>query len=145
MPVFDYEAIEQNGKSKKGNLEANDVEAVMSALKAQGLTPISVSKQTMLTKDIDISIGKRVSSKDLAIFCRQFSSILNAGVTIISALEMLYEQSENKYMATAIRDVQTAVEKGDSLADGMRTQPKVFPEILVNMVEAGEASGIQLW
>lgn len=141
MPVFDYEAIEQNGKSKKGNLEANDVEAVMSALKAQGLTPISVSKQTMLTKDIDISIGKRVSSKDLAIFCRQFSSILNAGVTIISALEMLYEQSENKYMATAIRDVQTAVEKGDSLADGMRTQPKVFPEILVNMVEAGEASG----
>ena len=93
MPVFDYEVIDQNGKSKKGNLEGNDAEAVMSALKAQGLTPISVSKQTMLTKDIDISIGKRVSSKDLAIFCRQFSSILNAGVTIVSALEMLYEQN----------------------------------------------------
>lgn len=141
MPVFDYEVIDQNGKTKKGNLEGNDVEAVKAALKSQGLVPISVEKQTLLTKDIDIAIGKRVSSKELSIFCRQFSSILNAGVTIVSALEMLYEQSENKYMAAAIRDVQTSVEKGESLADGMRTQPKVFPEILVNMVEAGEASG----
>lgn len=141
MPVFDYEVIDQNGKTKKGNLEGNDVEAVKAALKSQGLVPISVEKQTLLTKDIDIAIGKRVSSKELSIFCRQFSSILNAGVTIVSALEMLYEQSENKYMAAAIRNVQTSVEKGESLADGMRTQPKVFPEILVNMVEAGEASG----
>lgn len=141
MPVFDYEAIDQNGKSKKGSLEGNDIEAVKNALKAQGLVPMSVQKQTILTKDLDISIGKQVSSKELAIFCRQFSSILNAGVTIVSALEMLYEQSENKYLSKAILEVQTAVEKGDSLADGMRRQPKVFPEILVNMVEAGEASG----
>lgn len=141
MPIFDYEAIDQNGKSKKGSLEGNNIEAVKNALKSQGLVPINVSKQSILTKDLDITIGKRVSSKELAIFCRQFSSILNAGVTIVSALEMLYEQSENKYMSAAIRDVQAAVEKGESLADGMRTQPKVFPEILVNMIEAGEASG----
>lgn len=141
MPVFDYEVIDQNGKSKKGSLEGNDVEAIKSALKSQGLVPISVEKQTVFTRDLDISIGKRVSSKQLAIFCRQFSSILNAGVTIVNALEMLSEQSENKYLADAIRDVQTAVEKGESLADGMRLLPKIFPEILVNMVEAGEASG----
>lgn len=141
MPIFDYEVIDQNGKMKRGSLEGNDEDAVMASLKMQGLTPVSVNKQTMFSKDLDISIGKRVSSKELAIFCRQFASIINAGVTIISALEMLYEQSENKYMTKAIRDVQTAVEKGESLADGMRRQPKVFPEILVNMVEAGEASG----
>lgn len=141
MPVFDYEVIDQNGKSKKGTLEGNDIETIKRNLKAQGLVPVNVSKQSVLSKDIDISIGKRVNSKELAIFCRQFSSIMNAGVTIVSALEMLYEQSENKYMSAAIRDVQTAVEKGESLADGMRRQPKVFPEILVNMVAAGEASG----
>ncbi len=141
MPVFDYEAIDQNGKKKKGSLEGNDAEYIKSTLKNQGLIPIHVQKQTLLTKDLDISIGKRVSAKELAIFCRQFSSIINAGVTIVSALEMLYEQSENKYMSNAIREVQSSVEKGESLADGMRTQPKVFPEILINMVEAGEASG----
>ncbi|SES84208.1 type II secretion system F family protein [[Clostridium] polysaccharolyticum] len=141
MPIFDYEGIDQNGKMKRGSLEGNDEDAIMASLKLQGLTPVSVNKQTMFSKDLDIAIGKRVSSKELAIFCRQFASIINAGVTIINALEMLYEQSENKYMTKAIREVQTAVEKGESLADGMRSQPKVFPEILVNMVEAGEASG----
>lgn len=141
MPVFDYEAIDQNGRKKKGSLEGNDIQAVKNSLKTQGLVPVSVQKQTILTKDLDISIGKQVSSKELAIFCRQFSSIINAGVTIVSALEMLYEQSENKYLSKAVREVQTAVEKGESLAEGMRSQPKVFPEILVNMIEAGEASG----
>ncbi|MBR3771932.1 MAG: type II secretion system F family protein [Clostridium sp.] len=141
MPVFDYEVVDKEGKTKKGSLEGNSVEDIKETLKLQGFIPISVKAQTLLTKDLDISIGKRVSSKELAIFCRQFSSIINAGVTIIGALEMLYEQSENKYLAVAIRDAQTAVEKGDSLAEGLRSQPKVFPEILVNMVEAGEASG----
>ncbi len=141
VPVFDYEAIDQSGKSKRGNLEGNDEEAVKHALKVQGLVPIHVTEQTLLTKDIDIAIGKRVSSKELAIFCRQFHCIINAGVTIVGALEMLYEQSENHYLAKGIREVQTAVEKGESLADGMRRQPKVFPDILINMVEAGEASG----
>lgn len=141
MPVFDFEAVDKEGKSKKGSLEGSSIEDVKESLKLQGYIPIDVREQTLLTKDLDISIGKKVSSKELAIFCRQFSSIINAGVTIIGALEMLYEQSENKYLSAAIRDVQTAVEKGDSLADGLRMQPKVFPEILVNMVEAGEASG----
>lgn len=141
MPVFDFEAVDIEGKKKKGSLEGNDVEAIRNALKAQGLMLVDAKQQTILTKDLDIAIGKRVKSKELAIFCRQFSSIINAGVTIVGALEMLYEQSENKYLSNAIREVQTAVEKGESLADGMRTQPKIFPEILINMVEAGEASG----
>jgi len=141
MPLFDYEAIDQNGKTKKGSMDAADVEAVRSSLKMNGLIPVNVSEQSMLNKDINLSFGSGVSAKDLAIFCKQFNSILNAGVTAISALEMLYEQTENSNMAAAIQTVQLAVEKGESLATGMAEVPKVFPEILINMVAAGEASG----
>ena len=141
MPIFDYEAIDNNGKTKKGSLEASDIDAVRANLKTSGLIPVSVAEQSMLNKDLEFSIGKRVKAKDLAIFCKQFTSILNAGVTAINALEMLYEQTENKYMAEAIKTVQLGVEKGESLAGAMSAVPKVFPEILINMVNAGEASG----
>lgn len=141
MPIFDYEAIDNNGKTKKGSIEASDIDAVRANLKTSGLTPVSVAEQSILNKDLEFSFGKRVKAKDLAIFCKQFTSILNAGVTAINALEMLYEQTENKYMAEAIKTVQLGVEKGESLAGAMASVPKVFPEILINMVNAGEASG----
>jgi type IV pilus assembly protein PilC len=100
-----------------------------------------VKEQNILNKDINLSIGSGIKPRDLSMFCRQFNSILAAGVTVISALQMLTVETDNKVLKGAIKAVQAAVEKGETLADSMRIQDKIMPPILVNMVEAGESSG----
>jgi len=138
---FDYVIIDQKGKEKKGSMEGDNVQKVTSALKAEGWIPISVKEQTLLTKDINLEIGNGIKPRDLSVFCRQITSILGAGVTVISALQMLSEQTEKKQMQHAIKEVQSSVERGETLASSMVMPKEVFPPILVNMVEAGEASG----
>jgi type IV pilus assembly protein PilC len=86
-------------------------------------------------------IKKKVSSKDLGVFCKQFSSVIRAGVTIISALELMGDQLENKRLKKAVQDARTYVEKGGTLADALRLNPDVFPPIMINMTAAGEMSG----
>ena len=113
----------------------------MEQLKAEGLIPVSVREQGALNKEIDFSIGKKVKPRDLSVFCRQFVSITQAGVPMKEALQMLSEQTENKWLKRAISEVLLNVEKGNTLADSMRSQPDIFPPMLVNMVEAGEQSG----
>ncbi|MDF2801614.1 MAG: type secretion system protein [Anaerocolumna sp.] len=141
MPSFAYIVIDNKGKEKKGAMEAANSEKVISNLRAEGLIPISVMPQNMLNKDINISIGNPVKPRDLSIFCRQFMSILTAGVSIISALDMLQEQTENKVLSVALKEVQTAVEKGETLTDALSEHRKIFPNIMIHMIEAGEASG----
>lgn len=141
MPAYAYVAIDENGKQKKGTIEANSVDAAKSTLKGEGKIPISIEVPNALTKDLDINIGGKVKARDLAVFCKQFQSILHAGVNIIQALEMLGEQTENKRLRKAIIETRTLVEKGDTLAGAMATQEGIFPDILINMMEAGEASG----
>lgn len=140
MTTYDYVVVDKTGKQKRGSMEANDPEKVKEILKAEGLIPITVKEQSLLSKDISIG-GKRVKPRDLAVFCRQFGSILSAGVPVIAALQMLVDQTENKNLQEAIKAVQLDVEKGETLAGAMRAQNEVFPPMLVNMVEAGEASG----
>lgn len=139
--AFNYTAIDAGGKQKKGTIEAASLDAARANLKNQGLTPITVEKPNALNKELNINIGGKVKAKDLAVFCKQFQSILHAGVTVIQALGMLGEQCENKKLQNAVQEVKVLVEKGDTLAGAMSTMPDVFPSILVNMVEAGEASG----
>lgn len=141
MPSYSYLVLDKNGKEMKGAMEAVDEEKVMAALRAEDYIPISISPQNVLNKDINIHIGNLVKPRDLSVFCRQFVSILSAGVSIISALEMLAEQTENKVLSKSIQEVQIAVEKGETLAYAMRAEAKTFPPILIQMVEAGEASG----
>lgn len=141
MASFEYVIIDQRGKEKKGSMEGASIEKVSAALKAEGLIPLSVKEQGLLNKDLNFSIGSGIKPRDLSVFCRQFNSILAAGVTVISALHMLGEQTDNKVMKKAIKEVQISVEKGETLAGSMSMQGKIFPSILVNMVEAGEASG----
>ena len=139
--AFNYTAIDASGKQKKGTIEAASLDAARANLKNQGLTPITVEKPNALNKELNINIGGKVKAKDLAVFCKQFQSILHAGVTVIQALGMLGEQCENKKLQNAVQEVKVLVEKGDTLAGAMSTIPDVFPSILINMVEAGEASG----
>lgn len=141
MAEYIYLAVTPEGKEKKGNIEAADEAKAKAMLKKDGLTPIRLSPATVLTKGINIQLGSKFKTRELAVFCRQFHSILNAGVTIIEALRMLGAQTENRIFARAILEASEAVEKGETLGNAMRLNPKIFPNILINLVEAGEASG----
>ena len=141
MPSYTYEVIQPNGKEKKGTINAASEEAAKLELKAAGNTIVSIGLASALSKDLDINIGKIVKPRELSIFCRQFQSILNAGVTVIDALDMLGAQTENKKFAAAILEVKDSVQKGETLASAMSAHPKIFPDIMIHMMEAGEASG----
>lgn len=141
MAQYNYKAVDASGKAKKGTIEAADREKAMERLKIEGLSVTEI-------RDAGESVGpqiaflkKKVKSRDLSVVCKQMVSILNAGVTVITALEMLSEQMDNKTLKAAIVEAKIHVEKGGSLADGFRLNPDVFPPIMVNMVAAGEASG----
>lgn len=141
MAAFSYVAVDANGKQKKGTVEAANEAAARNSLKAEGLIPLTVEVPNALNKDISINIGKKVKARDLSIFCKQFESILHAGVTVIQALQMITDQVDNKHLRKALDQSRILVEKGESLADAMRAQEGIFPDMLLNMVEAGEASG----
>lgn len=141
MASYGYEAIDANGKTVKGSIEADNIDKVRSDLKGQGLTVMDVKEQSLLTKDINIDIGGKPKARDLSVFCRQFVSMIRAGVTILDALRMLTEATENKKLQKAINEVRISAEKGETLASAIAEHPKVFPDLMVNMVAAGEASG----
>lgn len=142
MESFSYKAVSAAGKDVKGSVEAESREEAARKIKEQGLVPVSIGKQGALDKDVNIPIfkGKKIPARDMSVFCRQFASILKAGVSVINALEMLAEQTENKKLKEAIVNTQSNVEKGENLSDSMR-QNDAFPSILIDMVRAGEASG----
>ena len=142
MESFSYKAVNTAGKDVKGSVEAESREEAARKIKEQGLVPVSIGKQGALDKDVNIPIfkGKKIPARDMSVFCRQFASILKAGVSVINALEMLAEQTENKKLKEAIVNTQSNVEKGENLSDSMR-QNDAFPSILIDMVRAGEASG----
>lgn len=141
MPSYNYSAIDKEGKEKRGRIETDSAQRTMEILKNDGLIPVKIREQGVLTKDLDITIGAKVKPRDMSVFCRQFVSILEAGVPVKQALEMLAEQSENKYLRGALIEVRNEIEKGNTMADAMRTRMDIFPPVLIHMVEAGEASG----
>ncbi len=141
MAGYNYVAADIRGRERKGKMEAPNEERVFQLLKAEGLYPISIKEQNIFNRDINLSITKPIKARDYSVFARQFVSIIGAGVPIIKALEMLVEQTENKVLKKGLKETKILVEKGERLADAMRNQGKTFPPILINMVEAGEASG----
>ena len=141
MPGFNYTAIDRNGKRVRSSLDASSIETAKSSLRGAGYTILDIKEQTTLNRDIEIPFLGKPKAKDMAVFCRQFVSILRAGVSVASVLSMLGQQTSNKKLRAAIREMQADVEKGEALATSMRRHPKIFPAILVNMVAAGESSG----
>ena len=141
MAEYTYTAINGAGRQVKGNILAESEAHAVDKLRNQDLYPTKISTANILNRELDINFGKVVSSRDLSVFCRQFVSMLSAGVTIVSALEMLADQTDNKHMARALRKVQEDIMQGETLADAMRKQKKIFPELMLNMVAAGEAAG----
>lgn len=141
MPGYSYVAVNKKGKEKRGIMEAESREKVIKLLKNEGLLPVSIKEQGILKKDLDFTIGKKVKPRDLCVFCRQFLSIMQAGVPMKEALLLLEEQTEKKWLKRAIASVLSSVERGNTLADSMRGESDIFPSMLINMVEAGESSG----
>ena len=141
MGEFQYKVITPDGKEKKGTMEAKSAEQATMILKGQKNIVLEVQEASLMTRDLSFSFGGKVSARDYSIFCRQFVSIIKAGVSIISALEMMKDQTENKTLKKALQGVHEDVSKGEPMASAMKKRSKVFPSMLCNMVEAGEASG----
>lgn len=139
MANYSYKALTKNGDIKKGSLEAGSEQQLTGRLKEMGLIPVEIKEESGLKRDM--VIGNPVKTRDLTIFCQQFKAVLEAGVSVLEALHLLIDQTENKYFKKIIEDLYHRVESGESLSSGMRQNEKYFPNILINMVEAGEMSG----
>ena len=140
MAEYIYQAIDKTGKTKKGNIEADTLERAKAALKADGMTILKIEEASFLNKELSFG-SRKVKARDLGVFCKQFKSILHAGISIVQALEMLSTQTTNKRLQEALKNVKDNVQKGETLSGAMKKEGKVFPNILINMMEAGEASG----
>lgn len=140
MPAFVYKGKTRDGRVIAGEKVGENKEAVMALLRREQVLVSSIKekgKEVALPK-----FGGGVNAKDLAIFTRQFSVMIDAGLPLVQCLEILGSQQENKTFAKVIQTTRMDVEAGASLADAMRKHPKAFDELFTNMVAAGEAGGI---
>ena len=134
MATFNYRVITPAGKEKKGTLEAKSRDAAMNMLKNDKNVVVQCDEATGLNKPlILLNKAKKVTPRDLALFCHQFASINKAGVSVVEAFGMLADQTENSALKDAINAVHLDISKGETLAKSMRKQSGVFPEMLTNM------------
>ncbi|MDB4949337.1 MAG: pilus assembly protein PilC [Gemmatimonadetes bacterium] len=139
MPVFTYSARANSGELLTGEIDLPSKDEVVGYLVRQKLRPVSVQAKA---KAINITFGSGVKTRDVVIFTRQFATMINSGLPLVQSLSILAEQTENKIFAKVISAVLSDIQQGMTLADGMKKHPKVFTDLYVNMVAAGEAGGI---
>ena len=146
MPTFLWEGKTAQGKAMKGELEAPSLEAVFALLRDRRIRPAPSrirEKGTGLERELSIpGLGEKVKPKEVSLFTRQFATMIDAGLPIVQCLNILTEQSENKLLRKTIRSIQRDVEGGSTLADALAKHPKIFDDLYVNMVQAGEAGGV---
>ena len=138
--IYKYKAISENGEIIEGFFEGSDRSDVLSMLKSNNYMPVEVEKDLGQAAQIDL-FSPRIKKKDLAIFCRQFYTMLDAGIGIVKCIDILEKQTENKSLVKSLGILHEDVQKGFTLSEAMKTHTKVFPSLLINMVEAGEFSG----
>jgi type IV pilus assembly protein PilC len=140
--TYTYKVKDRTGKIVEGKVEADSAAAVRDKLRSLGATPLDIRPAaTGMQTEIKIGLPKRVKLKDLAVFARQFATMINAGLSMLRSLQILAEQSENEELAKVLRQVKTEVESGAALSDAFSRHPKVFPALMVNMTRAGEVGG----
>jgi len=140
MPTFEWKGTARNGQVQTGVLVADTKDSVIAAMRRQQVTVTAVKEKG---KEIAVpKFGGKVPPQLIAIFTRQFSVMIDAGLPLVQCLEILGSQQENKNFKRALIQIRQDVESGASLADAMRKHPKVFNELFTNMVAAGEAGGI---
>jgi type IV pilus assembly protein PilC len=142
--TFAYSVRDRSGKLISGTLEAESQAAVANRLKGMGYSPVSIDENNKAGLKTEIklpSLGSKVKLKDLAIFSRQFATMVNSGLSLLRALTILTEQTENQFLAGVIGEVRNDVETGVALSVAMGKHPKVFPPLMVNLTKAGEVGG----
>jgi len=140
MPDFKYQGTNRSGSSVSGVMTANSKADLQNLLRRQQITPTKMSEKG---KEFNMpTFGGGVNAKELAIFTRQFSVMIDAGLPLVQCLEILGSQQENKFFQKVLINTRSMVEGGATLSTAMRSSPKVFDGLYVNMVEAGETGGI---
>jgi general secretion pathway protein F len=144
MPLYDYKALSSDGKVSKGLIEADSQKTARLKLKKQGLMVTEISEKNNAKKSGNSGgslFGNRVSQEDIATMTRQLASLVKANIPLVDALGALVEQLESVGLRSVLSQVREAVNEGSSLAKALTSHPKIFDNIFVNMVEAGESSG----
>lgn len=140
MPNYRYKVMNQNGERLEGVYTANNKEDVMAMIRTNNYYPLKI-EEIIESKRIELDSFSKIKVKDIAIFCRQFYTMLNAGATITRCLNVLSQQVPNKKLRKSIIEVDESVKKGLTLSKAMKKEEGIFPELFVSMVEAGEVSG----
>jgi type IV pilus assembly protein PilC len=146
MAIFLWEGKTAQGRVLKGEVEAPNLEAVFAILRDRRIRPIANrirEKGRGLDKEISIpGFGERLKARDLSVFTRQFATMIDAGLPIVQCLDIQAEQTESKLLRNTLRTIKQDVEGGSTLAEGLRKHPRIFDDLYVNMVQAGEAGGV---
>ena len=142
MPVYMWEGKNRNNIVQKGEMEAASEEGVRSNLGKLRITPTKIKKKPKDLFENVAFLQPKVTQKDVILFCRQFSTMIDAGLPIIQCMDILYAQQENATFKKMLKKIKEQVESGATLADSLKKYPKQFDDLFVNMVAAGEAGGI---
>jgi type IV pilus assembly protein PilC len=139
MAKFQWEASGRGGDIRRGIMEAVDETAVANRLRAEQLAPRKIKKQSAA---LNFTIGSGVSPKELQVFTRQLATMIDAGLPLVQCLDILAGQTDNKIFATHLYQIKASVEQGATFSDALRKHPKIFDDLYVNLVAAGEVGGI---
>jgi len=143
--TFAYKVRDRAGKLVEGELEADNAQLVVGKLRSMGYVPVAIEQLGKQTLSSDIKLpgfSDRVKLKDVAVFSRQFATMINAGLSLLRSLYILAEQTESKPLANIANEVRMDVEKGSSLSAALQKHPKAFNRLYVAMVRAGEIGGV---
>lgn len=138
MKKFKYKAMKNDGTKTTGEYEANSRDDVMEMITSNGYYPLKVEE---VIESASININRKIKVKEISIFCRQMYTMLDAGVPLINALNLMSTQVTNKHLVEIVKELEEDVRKGEMLSNSMRKFPEAFPTLLTSMVESGEASG----
>ncbi|CAB4848642.1 unannotated protein [freshwater metagenome] len=142
--TFEYAVRDRAGQIVTGKIDAESTAAVAAKLKSMGYAPVKISavRNTGLQMDLKLpKLGAKVKLKELAVFSRQFSTMINSGLSMLRALSILEEQQPNKTFSAVLTEIRLEVEAGSALSVSMARNPDIFPPLMVNMIKAGEVGG----
>ncbi len=142
MPVFIWEATTRRGEVKKGELDAVDEANARGMLRRQGYRSINIKAKPKGLEEYLPFLKQKITEKNVVIFARIFATMINAGLPLIQCLELLAQQEQNKTFAKVIAAIKEDIEGGSTLSDALKKYPKVFDNLFVNLVAAGESGGI---
>lgn len=144
MPIYDYKALDEKGKSIKGIIDADSEGNARTKLRAQGKFPVDIvlsEEKLSGVREQSVSLFTKVSSEEVGVMTRQLATLVGAGIPLVQSLDSLLAQTRNNALKKVIGEIKSDVNEGTSLTDALRSHPKLFSSVFTNMVRAGEASG----